>query len=516
MDHFLNVSSSPHVRAKTRTPSIMYDVALALLPASAFGVYHFGLYSLAVIAVCVVMAMLTEYAFQRLARQPITVWDGSALVTGLLLALNLPPTIPLWIGALGSVFAILFVKQLFGGLGQNFMNPALGARCFLMISFAGRMTDFSVDGVSGATPLAVLKAGGQVDLSNMYWGFIPGTIGEVSVVALLIGAIYLLLRGVITLRIPATYIVTFVVFLILFGGHGVDPKFIAAHLCGGGLMLGAFYMATDYVTSPLTPNGQILFGVLLGVLTGVFRLFGPTAEGVSYAIIISNLLVPLMEKVTIPEAFGWEKKKLNFSRPVKVTVATLCCITLAAGLGLGAVYQVTKEPIAEQELAALRQSYLVVCPDASGFETPDDLAQRLANAQAEDPFGHGDLGRVSIDDALVAVDEAGNTVGYVVCASSRDGYNGLISMTIGLSAEGSITGISFLTLAETPSLGMVADEDWFKDQYKGIGPEAATLVGATAPTGEGQVNAISGATITSAAVTNAVNAALLFIEGYIK
>ena len=189
MDHFLNVSSSPHVRAKTRTPSIMYDVALALLPASAFGVYHFGLYSLAVIAVCVVMAMLTEYAFQRLARQPITVWDGSALVTGLLLALNLPPTIPLWIGALGSVFAILFVKQLFGGLGQNFMNPALGARCFLMISFAGRMTDFSVDGVSGATPLAVLKAGGQVDLSNMYWGFIPGTIGEVSVVDLLIGAI---------------------------------------------------------------------------------------------------------------------------------------------------------------------------------------------------------------------------------------------------------------------------------------------------------------------------------------
>ena len=364
--------------------------------------------------------------------------------------------------------------------------------------------------------LAVLKAGGQVDLSAMYWGFIHGTIGEVSVVALMIGAIYLILRGVITLRIPGTYLITFVVFLILFGGHGLDISYLAAHLCGGGLMLGAFYMATDYATSPITPSGQVVYAILMGVLTGVFRLFGGTAEGVSYAIIISNLFVPLIEKITVPAAFGWEKKGLNFNRPAKRTITILCCITLVAGLGLGGIYQVTKEPIAQQELAALRQSYLTVCPGAAGFETPDDLAKRVATAQAEESFGHGELGRVSIDDALLAVDATGNTVGYVVCASSRDGYNGQVSMSIGMDASGAVTGVSFLTLNETPSLGMQAGEDWFKDQFKGVGPDSITLIGATAPAGPAQVNAISGATITSKAVTNTVNAALLFISGYIK
>ena len=194
--------------------------------------------------------------------------------------------------------------------GQNFMNPALGARCFLLISFTGQMTSFVYDGVTGPTPLALLKEGSAVNTMNMLIGTIPGTIGETSVIAIIIGAIFLILMGVIDLRIPGTYIVTFAIFVGIFGHFQnpavgfFDPQYITAHLCGGGLMLGAWFMATDYVTSPITKRGQIVYGALLGILTGLFRLFGGSAEGVSYAIIISNLLVPLIERVTLPKPFG--------------------------------------------------------------------------------------------------------------------------------------------------------------------------------------------------------------------
>ena len=184
------------------------------------------------------------------------------------------------------------------------MNPALGARCFLLISFTGRMTTFVYDGVSGATPLALLKAGEKVDVLDMFLGNIAGTIGETSVVAILIGGIFLVAMGIISLRIPLTYIITFSIMVIAIGGHGFDLTYLAAHLCGGGLMLGAWFMATDYVTSPITPKGQIVFGVCLGVLTAIFRILGGSAEGVSYAIIVSNLLVPLIERVTLPKPFG--------------------------------------------------------------------------------------------------------------------------------------------------------------------------------------------------------------------
>jgi len=299
-----NISSSPHIRSKATTGNIMLMVVIALLPATAFGVVNFGLSALMVICVTVASAVLTEYIYQKLMHKKVTISDFSAVVTGLLLALNMPPTAPWWMCVLGSVFAILVVKQVFGGLGQNFMNPALGARCFLLISFTGRMTTFVYDGVSGATPLALLKAGEKVNVFDMFLGNIAGTIGETSVVAILLGAIFLLLKGIIDIRIPGTYILTFILFLIAFGGHGFDLNYIAAHLCGGGLMLGAWFMATDYVTCPITKKGQILYGVCLGVLTGLIRIFGGSAEGVSYAIIISNLLVPLIEKVTLPKPFG--------------------------------------------------------------------------------------------------------------------------------------------------------------------------------------------------------------------
>lgn len=306
----LKMSSSPHIRDKATSGNIMLMVTIALLPAAAFGVYNFKLPALIMLISTTVSAVLTEYIYERLMNKKITINDFSAVVTGLLLGLNMPANAPWWMGALGSVFGILIVKQLFGGLGQNFMNPALGARCFLLISFTGQMTTFIYDGVSGPTPLALMKSGESVDSMKMLLGTIPGTIGETSVIAIIIGAIVLILTGVIDLRIPGTYIVTFAVFVGIFGQFQnpavgfFDPQYITAHLCGGGLMLGAWFMATDYVTSPITKRGQIVYGAILGILTGLFRLFGGSAEGVSYAIIISNLLVPLIERVTLPKPFG--------------------------------------------------------------------------------------------------------------------------------------------------------------------------------------------------------------------
>lgn len=324
MGNLLNISSSPHVRDNSSTQSIMWCVVIALMPASIFGIFNFGFKAVILIIACVATCMLTEFIWQKAMKLPITVNDGSAALTGLLLALNLSSTFPVWMAVLGSVFAIIVVKQLFGGLGQNFMNPALGARCFLMVSFAGKMTSFTYDGVTGATPLAIIKNGdkaasvadilaagdGQTQVStsvlNMFIGNIGGTIGETSVIAVLIGAAFLLAKKIIDWKIPVCYICTFAVFVLLFGGRGLDITYLVAELCGGGLMLGAFFMATDYVTSPITPNGQIVFGVVLGILTGIFRVFGASAEGVSYAIIICNLFVPLIEKITIPVPFGKE------------------------------------------------------------------------------------------------------------------------------------------------------------------------------------------------------------------
>ena len=304
MSDLMKVSSNPHIRSKVSTDRIMLTVIVALLPASIFGIWNFGIRAALIIAVTVASTVLTELAYEKLMKKKITVGDLSAVVTGLLLALNLPVSVPWWVGVIGGVFAILVVKMLFGGLGQNFMNPALGARCFLLISFTSLMTNFDCDAYTGATPLAALKAGEPVNVLDIVIGRTAGTIGETSMLCIVLGACILIWFEIIDLRIPGTYIVTFVIFLALFGGHGVDRYFISAHLSGGGLMLGAFFMATDYVTRPVTKRGQYLFGAFLGIMTGIFRVFGAGAEGVSYAIILGNLLVPLMEKITLPKAFG--------------------------------------------------------------------------------------------------------------------------------------------------------------------------------------------------------------------
>ena len=289
----------------------MWDVVIAMIPASVFGVYQFGWKALLVLIATVASCVLSEYVFERVTGRPITISDGSAVVTGMILGLNMPPEIPVWIPVLGGVFAIVIVKQLYGGLGQNFMNPALGARCFLMISFAARMTTFTYDGVTTATPLAVMEQGKSVDVMKSFLGFVPGTIGETSALLLIIGGAYLVFKKVISPIIPCVYVAVVAIFVLIFGGHGFDLSYMAAQIFSGGLMLGAIFMATDYVTSPITKNGKIIYAIVLGILTGLFRLFGPMAEGVSYSILLMNLAAPLIDRYTAPKKFGYVK-------PVKV------------------------------------------------------------------------------------------------------------------------------------------------------------------------------------------------------
>lgn len=330
-----NVSASPHVRSGVTTAQIMRDVAIALMPASIFGVYQFGFQAFLILLVSITTCVVAEFLYEKFMKVPEHPYECSALVTGLLIGMNMPASAPVWMPMIGGLFAIIVVKMLYGGLGQNFMNPALAARCFLSICFTGRMTAFAVDsfatakasseslylfnygaagldGITGATPLTALKAGEATPkLIDMFFGFTGGVIGETSAMMLLIGAIYLVYRKVISLRIPLTYIGTFAVFMSIYTActGGFDGNFVMTHVLGGGLMLGAFFMATDYVTCPITPVGQIVFGVILGCLTAIFRLWGNTAEGVSYAIIFCNLLVPLIEKATIPRAFGLGGRK---------------------------------------------------------------------------------------------------------------------------------------------------------------------------------------------------------------
>ncbi len=534
----LKISASPHVRSKNTTSDIMFDVILALIPATAFGVYYFGIYSLAVIAVCILSAVASEAIYQKCMGKKITVNDFSAVLTGLLLALNLPPEFPLWMAAIGSVFAIIIVKQLFGGLGQNFMNPALAARCFLVLSFGSHMTRFVVDGVATATPLARLELGLPIELKDMFLGHTVGTIGETSAAALLIGAIYLLAKKIISPKIPLIYIGTFAVCIAIYAAtKDMDvAEYTAAHLCGGGLMLGAWFMATDYVTSPITSTGKIVYGVILGLLTFVFRIFGSTPEGVSYAIIISNLLVPLIEKVTAPKAFGYgadkkdkkeekskekkaeisekesesteptEKEKFDIKGIIKA-VCVLFVITVVMGAGLGAVNEITKEPIAKTKEQAKIDAGKAAYPGAASIMTNDKLDYTAIN----DLIHQIGKSTVNVDELSVAVDENNNALGYVVTVTSSEGYAGDVQVMVGVSLDGTVKGIQYLTLNETVGFGQNAKEPEFTDQF--IGQKVLSFeYTKTGADSEGEVDAISGATITTSAVVDCINTAVMLVN----
>ena len=509
----LNVSTSPHVRNRLTTGGVMYDVIIALVPATFVGIYRFGFHAFLVIASAIITAVLTEFIFDYVTKRGNTVKDGSAVVTGLLLALCLPAGVPLYIPFLGSLFAILVVKCCFGGLGHNFMNPALAGRCFLLISFASVMSDYVADGVSSATPLAELAAGNTVDIVQMFTGFSNGVIG-CSTIALLIGGLYLWAVGGITLEIPLSIFISFAAFIAIFGGQGFDPAFILAHFAGGGIIMGAIFMATDPVTSPITSTGQILYGIFIGLLAGLFRVYGSTADSVSYCIIIANMLVPLIDKISVPVPYGNKKPKEKGEKKFPVAAIALFVITLIAGLALSGVYQLTKDQIDANQMAANVASYQEVVPDASSFEYDDTLTAAVEGL-GEEVYGT-DFGNTYINEVVVGTDSSGSVVGYVVSVSSMDGMEGEIAISVGFSTDGTVNAISYTVLNETAGLGSLCGEDDFKSQFEGVLTDAFVLNKNGGSTEDNEIDGVSGATVSSSASVNAVNAAISFFNEYIS
>ncbi len=512
----LNLSSGPHVRDRWTTKFIMYVVALTLLPVAAVGVIVNGLDALWVILASVITAVGTEFIYDKLMHKPDTWKDGSALVTGLMLSLTLSADTPLFAPILGSIFAILIVKCAFGGLGKNFVNPALAARCFLLISFPGAMTTYTVDGVSSATPIAQLAAGKLVNVTDMFLGKTNGVIGG-CILAIIIGGLVLWALDIIHGQICFSVLAGFVIFIGLFGGKGFDPGFLAAHLCGGGVMLGAFYMATDYVTSPVSRLGQTVYGVLIGVLGGMFRCFGTAADSFSYSIIIANLFVPLIDTFIISKPYAYRKNaiaiqngepKLPLAKRIPKPAIALGIITLVAGLGLSGTYFVTKDAIAEQQTAKNKAAYKTVCPDAENFTALTELVASLGGEQYGTSFG-----RTYINEAVEGFDTSGNSVGYAISATCAEGYDGTITLYVGISADGTVNCISFTELHETPGKGMLCGEPAFKDQFNDKKVSAFLLNNGS---GDEKIDSVSGATITSKAVVNAVNAALDFYRTMIN
>ncbi|MBQ8954119.1 MAG: RnfABCDGE type electron transport complex subunit D [Clostridia bacterium] len=522
MNTALNISSSPHARDRWSTSFIMRAVIVALLPTTVVGVAVNGLHALWIILLSVAAAVGSEFAFDTLCHKPATWKDGSAAVTGLLLALSLSPSVPLYAPVVGSMFAILVVKCCFGGLGKNFINPALAGRCFLLISFGRAMSSFQLDGVSSATPIALLMTGKAVDITKMFLGTTNGVIGS-SILALMIGGLALWAMDIIHGQICFSVLGGFTLFMALFGGQGFDVRFLLAHLCGGGVMMGAFFMATDYATSPVSKLSQLVYGLMIGGLGGLFRLHGGTADSFSYAIIISNLFVPLLDTYVLPKPFAYRRaaqRRLSgdsrapwqrIPRPVVVLTA----ITLIAGVALSGVYALTKDIIEEQKRAANAASYRVVCAGAETFESSSAIDQALFELNGG-IYGTR-YGRVTIEEALIGKDAEGGTAGYVVRVTTADGFDGDITLVVGLNPEGVVNGIAFTALNETPGMGMRCAEPAFKDQFNDRAVTSFRLnkTGASDNSEDG-IDAVSGASISSSAVVNAVNAGLDFFHSVMK
>lgn len=521
MNPALNISAVPHIRDRWTTKFIMYAVVVALLPATLVGCLVYGIHALLVVLCSVATAGITEYVFDRVTHKGDTWRDGSAVVTGLMLALTLSPRVPLFIPILGSLFAILIVKCCFGGLGKNFVNPALAARCFLLISFGSLMTVYPVDGVSSATPMALLMTGRAVNITKMFLGTANGVIGS-SVLCLLIGGMFLWAMDIIHGQICFSILASFTLFMALFGGQGFDPRFLVAHLCGGGVVLGAFFMASDYATSPVSKLGQMIYGILIGSLGALFRLRSGSADSFSYSVIIGNLFVPLIDMFIVPKPFAYTraaiKTRTGEKKPLKGRiprpVIALAVITLVAGAALSGVYSATKDTIEAQKLAARAASYRSVLPAAASFEPVSSVSNAIEDLDGG-VYGSG-FGRVYINESYAAKDENGAVIGHVINVTSADGMDGDITLVLGITNADMLTGIDFIELNETPGMGMRAAEPAFKDQFSDRTVSGFTLNKAGGSTASDQIDAISGATVTSSAVTNAVNAGLDFYYNVIK
>ncbi len=506
MSEALNISSSPHVRDRWTTPYIMRVVLLSLMPATCVGIISYGWQAFAIVALAVVSAVLTEWVFNKIVHKPNTIWDGSAAVTGLLLALSLGPRTPLYLPVIGSVFAIAVVKGCFGGLGKNFINPALAARCFLLISFANAMSISPIlDATSSATPMGVLRMNGTVDITRMFLGTADGVIGS-SILALLIGGLVLWSMDIIHGQICFSVLGGFTLFIALFGGQGFDIKFLLAHLCGGGVVMGAFFMATDYVTSPVSRLGQFIYGCLIGVLGGVFRLYGNTADSFSYAIIIGNVCTPLIDTYIVQKPLAY--RKIGKTRPVKrepfripKPVIALTLIAAIAGVALSGVYSMTKGTIDLQELQKKTAAYKEVCPEAETFELVDAAEELIAKQDEK--------ASPKINEFYVGKTADGQVAGYAASVTAK-GFGGDVTMALGLTPDGAVRKIAFTELNETAGLGMEADKAPFKDQFTGRSGELSLIKGTAS--GEQEISALTGATVTSTAVVNGVNAGLAFCE----
>jgi len=510
MSTFLNISAGPHIRDRWSTRFIMCMVLLALTPAAVVGVAVNGWHSLFIILVSIASAIGTEAAFDLLIKsKKDTFLDGSAAVTGMLLALSLSPETPLYAPLIGSMFAICVVKCCFGGLGKNFINPALAGRCFLLISFGNAMTVFPVDHMSTATPVANLLAGKAVNVTSMFLGTSNGVIGS-SIAALLVGGLLLWAFDIIHGQICFSVLGGFTLFIGLFGGQGFDPAYLAANLCGGGVVMGAFFMATDYVTSPVSRLGQFIYGMLIGVLGGLFRVFGSSADSFSYSIIIGNLFTPLIDTYILPKPFAYSKKDIALqkgevqkplSERIPKPVVVLVIITLLAGLALSGVFVLTKDTIAQQKEKKAWDAYRTVVPTAEKFDA----------VEADDIYGQiygTKFGRTKINEAVKGYAADGSVAGYAISVTSSEGYDGDIGLSVGISADGTVNSISFTELHETPGKGMLAADALFKDQFNNRS-ESSFNIGK-------EIEVISGATITTKAIVNAVNAALDFYYNVIK
>ena len=522
MNAVLNLSAAPHMRDRWTTKFIMYSVCAALLPATLIGIFVHGFHAFLVVLFAVAAAVVTEYFFDRLCRKGDTWKDGSAVVTGLTLALTLSPYVPLYIPILGSFFAIFVVKCCFGGLGKNFINPALAARCFLLISFGSAMTVYSVDAVSSATPMALLMTGRAVNISKMFLGNANGVIGS-SIIALLIGGLFLWSMEIIRGEICFSILISFSVFMGLFGGQGFDPRFLLAHLCGGGVILSAFFMASDYATSPVSRLGQIVYGVLIGVLGALFRLRSGAADSFSYSVIIGNLFVPLIDMFIIPKPYAYRRRaiaarsseeKKSILQRIPRPVIVLTVISIVSGLALSGVYAMTKETIDEQKRAAKRASYISVCPEAVTFENDAKVDVAIDELDGE-PYGMT-FGRSTINEFLVGKDAEGRIVGYAINVTNADGFDGDVGVAIGLNRDGVLNSISFTALNETPGMGMRAAEPAFKDQFNNKAVTSFILNKSGGSTEDNEIDSVSGASTTSGAVVNAVNAGLDFFHSVVK
>ena len=527
MGKALNLSAGPHVRDRWTTPFIMMVVFASLMPAAIVGVVvHWvkfqSLNALWVILAAIASAVLTELMFCLVTRRKITIGDGSAAVTGLMLALCLSPNTPVLMPVIGSVFAILVVKCCFGGLGKNFVNPALAARCFLLISFGSGtlMTNYpSFDALSGATPVEMLYKGQMVDITRMFLGTAGGVIGS-SILALLVGGLVLWGLDIIHGEICFSVIGAFTLVLALFGGHGFDITYLVAQLCGGGVILGAFFMATDYTTSPVSRLGQLVYGCLIGILGALFRIYGKGTDMFSYSIIIANLFTPLIDIYIVPKPYAYRKRAIEKAegvvkppllKRIPKPVIALTLIAAISGLALSGVFTVTRDSIEANERANKTKSYRIVCEAAEDFETID--AAEAAIAEQGDSYAGGKFGSTKIDEAYRAVDANNATVGYVFAVTSNDGYKSPLKIAVGITPDGTVNRIAFIESHETPGKGSLWDEDpAYRDQFNGRAVDAFVLGGDKSTNG---VDAVSGSTRTSEAVVNSVNASLDFFRNVI-